>query len=391
LNLYPIAVKLRSLLIIISIWFLSVTASPGQVRIRILSNRTTGSILFTVTEGRYELITFNGDPEYLEKGAMLLISKSGERIAVKALNISGYLCDSLMLKCNGEDGKFALRLNGEDPVRQYYKGDLQCLPDLGTLMLINICDTETYIAGVVRAEGGERKNSGFYKTQAVIARTYLYRHFDKHIADRFNLCDNTHCQAFNGFTSDTLIMSAARETAGIVILDEAGSLINSSFHSNCGGETAASEDVWITGEPYLKRTRDPYCLASRNAIWQKSILKGEWLNYLKRSGYEENGETPGVLNFSQQYRLKDLTYGSFSIPLRQVREELQLRSSFFSVSEKGDSVILAGRGYGHGVGLCQEGAMEMASRGLDYKEIIGFYYKGVKIDDIKNAVPKLIK
>ena len=69
--------------------------------------------------------------------------------------------------------------------------------------------------------------------------------------------------------------------------------------------------------------------------------------------------------------------GNFSIPLMQIRTDLDLRSSFFSVRVEGDSVILTGRGYGHGVGLCQEGAMVMASKGYDYRKIIGFYYKGV--------------
>jgi len=62
-----------------------------------------------------------------------------------------------------------------------------------------------------------------------------------------------------------------------------------------------------------------------------------------------------------------------------------LRSSFFSVSAKGDSVILNGRGYGHGVGLCQEGAMVMATKGFDYRQIINFYYTGVVLADIKEA------
>ena len=65
---------------------------------------------------------------------------------------------------------------------------------------------------------------------------------------------------------------------------------------------------------------------------------------------------------------------------------MNLRSSFFSVTVKNDSVVINGKGYGHGVGLCQEGAMAMASAGFDYKQIIEFYYMGVRITDIKNAV-----
>jgi stage II sporulation protein D len=69
-----------------------------------------------------------------------------------------------------------------------------------------------------------------------------------------------------------------------------------------------------------------------------------------------------------------------------MRSDLNLRSTFFSVVTEGDSVILKGKGYGHGVGLCQEGAMAMAVKGFRYREIINFYYTGVIISDIKNAV-----
>ncbi|HUV00019.1 MAG TPA: hypothetical protein VMW32_03545, partial [Bacteroidales bacterium] len=62
------------------------------------------------------------------------------------------------------------------------------------------------------------------------------------------------------------------------------------------------------------------------------------------------------------------------------------RSTFFSVSADGDSVLLKGRGYGHGVGLCQEGAMAMAAKGFNFSQIIDFYYSGVTVTDIKNAV-----
>jgi stage II sporulation protein D len=95
---------------------------------------------------------------------------------------------------------------------------------------------------------------------------------------------------------------------------------------------------------------------------------------------------PSALNFSQKSRLADYKTVSFTIPLRTIRYDLNLRSTFFSVFTEGDSVILKGRGYGHGVGLCQEGAMVMAAKGFRYRDIINFYYTGVIISDIKNAV-----
>jgi stage II sporulation protein D len=378
---------IRSVIFLLFLLFIWDINCFGQVKIRLFAGQQSGSVTFSASEGSFELNTFNGDPVIIEKGSLLLISRSGERLSVKSLNERGFLCDSLLLKSMTGSDKYSLRINGQSPVRRYYSGDLKCFPDLGTLVLINICDIETYIAGVVRAEGGEKKDIEYFKTQAVIARTYMYRHFERHASDHFNLCDNTHCQAFNGITPDSVILRAALDTRGLVILGPDSALINSAFHSNCGGETAASEDVWLTDQPYLRSVRDQYCLTSRNALWEKSLSKEDWIGYLVKSGYDGNREDTGLLIFSQQKRMKDLSLGNYSIPLRKVREELNLRSAFFSVSAKGDSVVLKGRGYGHGVGLCQEGAMAMASKGFDFRQIINFYYTGVRIADIKDAVP----
>lgn len=176
------------------------------------------------------------------------------------------------------------------------------------------------------------------------------------------------------------------ETKGLVILDKDSTLIISAFHSNCGGETASSEDVWLTNQPYLKGVIDPYCRSSRNSVWEKKISINDWLEFLRKSGYKGKTDDLSVFSFLQNVRLTDYRTGSFTMPLSTIRNELDLRSTFFSVVADGDSVILKGRGYGHGVGLCQEGAMEMAEKGFNYQQIISFYYTDVIISDIKNTV-----
>jgi stage II sporulation protein D len=176
------------------------------------------------------------------------------------------------------------------------------------------------------------------------------------------------------------------ETKGLVILDRDSSLIASAFHSNCGGETSSSEDVWLKRKPYLRSVNDPYCVSSRNATWEKRISPGDWKRMLMSHGYEGNTEDPLLFAFSQKRRVSDYRTGSFTMPLVSIRSIMKLKSTFFSVLPEGDSLLLRGRGYGHGVGLCQEGAMEMARKGFDFKRIINFYYTGVIITDIKNAV-----
>lgn len=384
----PDGIQFMLRLKILFILLLTVFCSVGsaQIKIRLFANQSPESAVFSVTEGTYELNLYNSEILSVIKNEPVIITRYNGKLAVKKRNAKGFICDSLAFTAKTGNDSFSLMMNGKSPVRQYYSGDLCCLPDLGTLVFTNISDVEKYIAGVVMAEGGPGKNLEYFKTQAIIARTYMYKYFDKHLADRYNVCDNTHCQAFNGLSSDTLINKAALETRGLVILDKDSTLIISAFHSNCGGETSSSEDVWLSPQPYLKSVVDPYCHASRNAIWHKSFPVNEWVSYIRKSGYNGKMDDPSALNFVQKSRLADYKTGSFSMPLRTIRSDLNLRSTFFSVYAIGDSIVLKGRGYGHGVGLCQEGAMEMAAKGFNYKQIIDFYYFGVIISDIKNAV-----
>jgi stage II sporulation protein D len=375
----------KKLLIIQSLLILLTGISSGQVRVRIFAGQKPSSAVFTVTEGRYELDIYDGKSLNLTIGDPVILAIFNNKIAVKIRNSESFMCDSLIMKGLTGNPRFSFRINGGSQVRQFYSGDLRCIPDLGVLVFINTCDIEQYIAGVVRTEGGPGKKIEYLKSQAVLARTFMYKHFERHLIDGYNLCDNTHCQAFNGISSDTLIDRAAVETKGLVVLDSDSILIISAFHSNCGGETSTSDFVWLSGHSYIKKVIDPYCIKSPNATWRKSIPLTEWETYLRKSGFTAVGTVVPSYNFSQLTRQNDYRIGSFSLPFGQIRNDLNFRSAFFSVIQEGNSITFKGRGYGHGVGLCQEGAMVMAARGFRYDDIIKFYYSGVIITDIKNT------
>jgi len=371
---------------IIFLLFLNPAFLSGQVMIRIFAEKQPGSVIIKVTEGEYRINTFTDTYNIVKKGEVVFIAKHKSKLAVRTAEGPAFICDSLILMGSSADASFSLRVNTQTPVIQYYKGDLKCIPDLGTMVFINIVDFDTYIAGVVKTEGGPGKTGEYLKTQAIIARTYMFKYYNKHIADGYNLCDNTHCQAFNGITDDSLIIVATEETKGQVILAKDSTLIIAAFHSNCGGETSPSENVWLTEQSYLKRVSDPYCMDSRNSRWRKGVSLDEWISYLNKSGLSDIPEKTSLLNFSQITRMNEYNIGPLSIPLTQIRSDMDLRSTFFSITAEKDSVVFNGRGYGHGVGLCQEGAMQMSLKGFDYRQIIDFYYTGVRIADISEAV-----
>jgi len=283
------------------------------------------------------------------------------------------------------DGGFRLRTVATKPVEHTYPGSLEMTVVAGVLQLVNTVPLEYYIAGVVQAEAGNYHHQEYYKLQSVACRTYALSNQRKHLPEGFELCDGVHCQVYHGQVRNDSIRMAVEATHGLVLVDAEIRLIHATFHSNCGGETVNAEDVWSKSEPYLRSTADTFCLASAQATWEKSMPRSEWLGYLKRK--HRTGELSGerleaVLNYEPLCR--DLYLGNIPplIPLKQVREDLKLRSTYFSVHTEGDLVRLSGRGFGHGVGLCQEGSMQMARAGRTYTDILHHYFTDVHLVDV---------
>jgi len=372
---------------IICLVFLFNIPISSQVKIRLFSDSAPLSAVFSAREGEFILDDGSGKSLIISERDIVFISRSGSRLAVKTRTEKIFLCDSIFISGRAADNIFTLREGNNSSAWRIYSGDLKCFPDMGSILLINICEAESYIAGVVMTEGGPGRHPEYLRTQAVIARTYMYRYMDRHLSDGFNLCDNIHCQAFKGITTDPAVVEASRVTRNEVIAGPDSSVIIAAFHSNCGGETVCAGDVWLTPQSYLTRIMDPHCRSSRNSVWRKSIPLEVWINYLIRSGCEKKNTAHGLLNYSQKNRVTEYKAGDFTMPLKQIRDDFSLRSTFFSVAVEGDSAVFTGRGYGHGVGLCQEGAISMALKGFSYRQIIGFYYPGVKIADIDDTKP----
>jgi len=262
-----------------------------------------------------------------------------------------------------------------------YEGTILISADVDRISLINQIDEERYLAGVVEAENGQGHTLEFYKAKSIICRTYTYGNLDKHKNENFNLCDEVHCQVYKGqCQSRDLIQTAVYATKNTIIVDNKDfKPILATFHSNCGGETESAKNVWHNNEPYLIPITDPHCTSSRNARWDKTISLDDWVAYLVRNGYKPKPNVPANYSFQQTRRTPNYKVDNFTIPVRKIRNDWQLRSTFFSISVENDKVLFRGRGYGHGVGLCQEGAMQMGRKGFKYDEIINFYYKNVEL------------
>jgi len=360
----------------------------SPVRIRLFAEKDPDYVFFKVISGKYSLVAPGIKTADINAGDEIIISRYKDFISIKIKGIPSFSADSVTFQSSSEETLFSLYTGVKGGASGTYSGGLTCYPDLAGLVIVNTCDIEEYLAGVVRAEGGRGKKAEFFKTQAVIARTYTYKNLDKHLSDRYNLCDGTHCQAFSGITADSIIGRAVRETEDIVIVTPDSILIIAAFHSNCGGETSPSEYVWLSPQPYLIRVPDPFCVRSRNATWEKTVSLKSWLELLNSNNYRGPTDNISTFAFSQPSRSADYAIDGFKMPLRKLRDELGLKSTWFSVIPQDDSLYIRGKGYGHGIGLCQEGAMVMASEGSGFKEIIRFYYPGVMVTDVRYAKKK---
>ena len=118
---------------------------------------------------------------------------------------------------------------------------------------------------------------------------------------------------------------------------------------------------------------------------EKKISKADFVAYFARAlgvSASDKGLQKAVLNINMKQREPWFEYNGKQVKMRNVRTQFRLRSSFFSVSDLGEYILLKGKGFGHGVGLSQQGAMEMAREGKSFEEILLFYFKGTHLGSI---------
>lgn len=270
--------------------------------------------------------------------------------------------------------------------RSYYD-DLLIFPNNKSLTLVNLVDFEKYIVGVLESEVGEGKSKDFYKVHAIISRTYALKNQYKFIHEGFYLTDLVNCQVYKGnMYKDSNIINAVQETENLILVDENMDYIQASYFSNSGGQTNNVEDVWSKALPYLRSIHDPYSMGGTSYDWEKTISKSKWLQYLNKKYQYPISDVEArnaALNFKQKIRHKFLVDWVYQIPLTEIRKDWKLKSTYFSIFDIGESLSFKGKGFGHGVGLSQEGAMRMIEIGYDFLEVLRFYYTDVHLINLK--------
>ncbi len=368
---------------------LSLKADPVYLKIRIYSHSEIERVEIQIMAGIYDLYRGDSLITTLNAGNSLSLHITEKQIKVKQQDslVGAFPELGIIARMDKQNG-IRVRINNYSYSR-VYDDHLIVLPDDSCLVLINQLDLEDYVAGVAEAEaGGLKASSGFYEVQSIIARTYALNNIMKHYKEGYNLCDDVHCQVYRGRSVNDSIIKGVANSKGLVIVDKNDHMISAAFHSNSGGHTIDSEDIWAISTNYLKGKPDSFSVDMPNFRWVAKMPEAEWLKYLHtKYGYPvfDSQKRKEALFFEQSERR---IFFHDSIPLKYIRRDLDLKSTYFSVVCKDEIVYLNGRGYGHGVGLSQEGALRMNQLGYTTEETIQFYYKGVHLQFFYEVLKK---
>jgi stage II sporulation protein D len=416
-------IRLFALLIVICGWYLTPVGEaephfPEEIRIGLGVNQKTIELVLPEAG---EIISDQGKHLVLEAGCHRLRWESGGiylgklRLAANRLHVLSRNAGSFLGYRN-----------------RLYRGSFQVLRTKAGLTLVNLLGLEEYLLGVVPWEMPAGWAPEALKTQAVAARTYTIGRMGVHSAEGFDLCAGTHCQVYGGASAEHETTNrAVAETRGEVMLFD-NKPITAVYHSASGGYTEDSANVWGWISPYLQgvpdQDRSPY------VSWEKEISWSEFIGKILRK-YPElkyvRAVEPTAYGVSGRISRLRLDGGAVTLEItgEQFRHLFGLRSTLFALIFEGEAgrllyrpgetlprflpwqeeepafgvdpafpeeglfrlkpenfrverVRIVGSGWGHGVGLSQWGSKAQAEEGKTYRDILGYYYKEIRIQSM---------
>jgi stage II sporulation protein D len=262
----------------------------------------------------------------------------------------------------------------------HYTGNIDVWKGDTSLYLINELPIDDYVKDVVAVEVHPDWEMEALKAQAVISRTYAVYQKMMNGDSIYHIASSVLDQVYKGNNPDVRVAYAVAETSG-EILTFNNKPIEAFYHSTSCGRTENPEEVFGKSYPYLKSV-ESNCEISPYSTWERRIQLTEIENALNLSGIKEIS----IKSYTSTNRVKQLEIidnsGITTINATDFRKALgwsRLPSTNFHISSDGDSLVFEGKGYGHGVGLCQWCALQMARDGKNYKEILSFFYPGTTI------------
>jgi stage II sporulation protein D len=272
----------------------------------------------------------------------------------------------------------------------------------GNRITIRKVPLETYVQATILSEfappsGEPAVIERMLEVQAVIGRTYAIAHLNRHGSDGFDVCATTHCQLFDPsrLTTSRWAPQAAeaikRTTA--TVLWYGGGPADALFHADCGGRTSRADEVWTgAGRPYLVSLTDDGPATGSHATWRYETSEAALVAALNKDPRTNVGATLRgiqVLERDEAGRAERIAlHGASERIVRgeELRDVLSqtfgprsIKSTWFEIQRNGRSFSFEGRGFGHGVGLCQAGALARVRAGTNVAAVLQQYFPGTKL------------
>jgi stage II sporulation protein D len=363
--------------------------------IRVLLDEKMNSFSYTVIDAiilKNELKTIS----HLEKGNILQFVADGNDVK---LILDNKTYSSKFFQILPENTR-TLKVSDKN-----YKGAFRIASQNNKIQVINTITLEEYIKGVVPMEmpvGKGTENFEALKAFAICVRTYAIKKLNSN--NNYDIYSDTRDQVYGGESSERIISNKAiLETRGLILTFN-NSPAATFYHSTCGGYTEEGTNVFQTkNAPYLQSIKDgdePFCSISPKFQWTEIYPEVEFIKKLRTaeliSGSEWRLDNIKVNSRFKSGRVNELQinlkgdgdkdkvvkiYGNnIRKILRKSDDTAILNSTYFEISiDENNNVVISGKGYGHGVGLCQWGAINMSRLDKDFVYILSHYYPGTKI------------
>ena len=275
-----------------------------------------------------------------------------------------------------------------------YRGTIRIDLHGSAFTVVNVVQTEDYLAGVLPEELSSAWPQEAQKAQAVAARTFALHSRGRHKSEGFDLCATTHCQSYGGIAAEEQGSTAAiAATYGEVLTyGSGGALIDAVFHTDSGGMTERSRDVWGSDIPYLQPAKE---LETNTQPWTRTfpadtfaakLARKKDIGKLKRIDLSPLTVGKASRDRSASGRVLSATLSGTNGTVRVTGNDLRslygLPSTLFDLKLSGSTVTVKGYGAGHGLGLSQWGARAFAAKGMKYDEILAHYYTGATLKQL---------
>ncbi len=261
----------------------------------------------------------------------------------------------------------------------------------GKLIIAVTMPVESYVERVVASEGGPADTPESLKALAIVVRTFALH--EAHGHPDYDVCDSTHCQLLHwGDTGNRQPPAhvAALATSGETLWFH-GQRALAYFNKDCGGHTASPVEIWPKAQatPYLPSEPDRFCSSGGSKEWASELTRSEITAALAQAGVARPGwQQLTVAKRGESGRAvtlwldtSNVSAETFILAVGQALGWNKIPSTWFEVSQQGDRFLFHGRGYGHGVGLCQKGSAAMAAAGRTTEQILAQYFPGAQSAD----------